>query len=102
MFDTNGSSRSNIAMKMFIPIGFIFILVFFLLTPQASAHGTHALGNGLRIKKIDAGFGGMYRDGNWVPIRISLENNGPEFDGKIAINFPSSFNNPGATISSTT
>ncbi|HEY4034849.1 MAG TPA: hypothetical protein VGL94_12885 [Ktedonobacteraceae bacterium] len=102
MFYTNGWPRYGTKIKMSIPICFTFILICFLFAPQVSAQGTRPLSNGPRIKKIDAGFGGMYRDGNWVPIQISLENNGPEFDGKITITIPSSFNNPGATISSTT
>lgn len=100
MFYSNGRPQYGTVIKIFIPI--CFICIFFLSNPQLSAQGTHPLSNGPRIKKIDAGFGGTYRDGNWVPLQISLENNGPEFNGKIAVNIPSSFNNPGAMVSSTT
>jgi len=102
MFCSNGWPRYGTAIRISIPICFICILMYFLFAPLISAQGTYPRSNGPSIKKIDAGLGGMYRDGNWVPIRISLENNGPEFDGKIAINFPASFNNPAAAISSTT
>src|SRR5437660_378598 len=102
MFYSNGWPRYGTAIRISIPICFICILMYFLFAPLVSAQGTYPRSNGPSIKKIDAGLGGMYRDGNWVPIRISLENNGPEFDGKIAINFPASFNNPAAAISSTT
>ena len=91
MFYANDQPQFSTTIRMAFSAYFIFILMFLLIAPQISAHGTYPLSRGPRIKKIDAGLGGMYRDGNWVPIQISLENNGPEFDGKIAINFPSTF-----------
>lgn len=102
MFYTHGRPRYGVTIKIFIPICLIFMLMCILLVSQVSAQGSHLLSNGPRITKVDAGFGGMYRDGNWVPLQISLENNGPEFDGKIAVNIPSSLNNPGAAVSSST
>src|SRR2546421_8920891 len=97
----NSWPRYGVIIRMSIPICFIFILMFFLCAPPILAQGSHSLSNGPRIKKINIGFGGTYRDQNWVPIQISLENNGPEFDGKIAID-SSSLNTPKAVTSSTT
>lgn len=102
MFYTNGRPRYSIIIKIAIAICFIFLSMLFLFAPRSLALGTHPLSNGPRIKKIDAGFGGAYRDGNWVPLQISLENNGPEFDGKIAVNIQSAFNRTAAASSSTT
>jgi len=101
MFYTNSWSRYRTATRMSTSICFIFILMSFLFASQVSAQATHSLSSGPRIKKIDVGLDGTYRDENWVPIQISLENNGSEFDGKIAIN-SSSLNNPRADNPSTT
>src|ERR1051326_8260607 len=37
---------------------------------------------------VTAGFDARYRDGNWIPVRVSLRNDGPDFTGKISINIP--------------
>ena len=102
MLYPNGRPSYGTTIQISLAICFSFIHMFFLAPPQISAQGTHALSNGPRIKKIDAGFGGIYRDGNWVPLQISLENSGPEFDGKITVNIPSVFSRVGAAVSSAT
>ncbi len=102
MFYTHSRSQYDTTIWMFIPVYIIFVLLFFLFPLRVSAQGTYPLSNGPRIKNIDAGFGGTYRDGNWVPLQISLENNGPEFDGKIAVNISPAFNPSGTATSSAT
>src|SRR5215470_12152036 len=37
---------------------------------------------------VAAGFDARYRDGNWIPVRVSLRNDGPDFSGKISISVP--------------
>ena len=34
---------------------------------------------------MDAGFQTRYRDGNWVPVRVTLTNNGPDFSGTLSV-----------------
>src|SRR5690348_5377893 len=35
--------------------------------------------------QADAGFGGSYRSGAWVPIRVRISNRGPQFSGVIRV-----------------
>lgn len=37
---------------------------------------------------VRAGFDGYYEDTLWIPVRLSLENNGPDVDGKVVILAP--------------
>src|SRR5215471_20415921 len=36
--------------------------------------------------QVDVGFNSFYRIGYWTPIRITLNNQGPDFSGTLAIN----------------
>src|SRR2546425_1935648 len=47
--------------------------------------------------QVNAGFETRYRDGNWVPVQITLHNDGPDFSGTLAIS-PSSGSATGLTI----
>jgi len=38
--------------------------------------------------QVDTGFNSRYRNGNWVPIHITLYNNGPDFSGMLATSNP--------------
>ncbi len=38
--------------------------------------------------QINAGFNSRYRDSNWVPVQVSLHNDGADFNGFISINVP--------------
>jgi len=46
---------------------------------------------------VNAGFETRYRDGNWVPVQITLHNDGPDFSGTLALS-PSSGSATGLTI----
>src|SRR6516162_4128522 len=35
-----------------------------------------------------AGFESHYRDGNWVPVQITLHNDGPDFNGTLSLVTP--------------
>jgi len=39
--------------------------------------------------QVSAGFDTRYRNGNWVPVHITLRNNGADFSGALSINNPS-------------
>src|SRR5215471_15157802 len=38
--------------------------------------------------QVKAGFESHYRDGNWVPVQISLRNDGPDFSGMLSLITP--------------
>ncbi len=38
--------------------------------------------------RVNAGFNSRYRDSNWVPVQVSLSNNGADFSGFVSINVP--------------
>ncbi|HLI06463.1 MAG TPA: hypothetical protein VKV40_07840 [Ktedonobacteraceae bacterium] len=82
----------------------IFALFALLLFPvTASAHGTTKLSTRATGPhfSVSAGFDTRYRDGNWVPVTVSLSNDGPDFNGTLSISIVSPFgstnNNPTAT-----
>jgi len=54
------------------------------------------------VFQVTAGFNARYRDGNWVPIQISLSNNGADFSGMLSINAPSPFAGSGNATSTST
>ncbi|HCI82811.1 MAG TPA: hypothetical protein DHW02_24330 [Ktedonobacter sp.] len=50
------------------------------------------------ISQATAGFDSRFHDGNWVPVTVTLDNNGTDFQGMVAVNVPSSpLNNNGST-----
>src|SRR5437763_10790921 len=59
-----------------------------LLFPMsASAHTTRNPSGGPGFH-VNAGFDARYRDGNWIPVQITLSNNGTDFTGTISVNVP--------------
>ncbi|MGZ3623884.1 MAG: hypothetical protein ACXWPG_12295, partial [Ktedonobacteraceae bacterium] len=34
--------------------------------------------------QVKAGFESHYRDGNWIPVQITLRNAGPDFEGSLS------------------
>lgn len=40
---------------------------------------------------VNLGFDARYRDGNWIPVQVSLANNGPDFTGAVAVHVPSPY-----------
>ena len=38
--------------------------------------------------QVKAGFESHYRDGNWVPVQITLHNDGPDFNGILSLITP--------------
>src|SRR5256885_8122181 len=73
--------------KRIIALGtfcFAFALLNFVLSTQALAR-ERAGGPTFQVK---AGFESHYRDGNWVPVQISLHNDGPDFNGVLSLMTP--------------
>src|SRR6266567_2451494 len=57
------------------------LLLFFSLPIKALAHPVTS-GPSLQVS---AGFETHYRDGNWVPVQITLRNDGPDFSGTLSL-----------------
>ncbi len=98
--------RARIAIAWALMPVSIFALLALLLFPlTASAHALTpraagaAQADGPRFS-VNAGFDTRYRDGNWIPVVISLNNSGSEFNGTLSISTVSPYggnNNPTAT-----
>ena len=58
-----------------------------LASPFPSVNNTTRLVGGPNMQ-IKAGFDGRYRDGNWVPIYITLHNTGADFNGTLSASNP--------------
>jgi hypothetical protein len=78
----------------------LLALLMFPLTAYAHTQTARAAGaDGPRFS-VNAGFDTRYRDGNWIPVVISLNNGGSDFNGTLSISTVSPYggnNNPTAT-----
>ncbi|HEV2662881.1 MAG TPA: hypothetical protein VGU68_19900, partial [Ktedonobacteraceae bacterium] len=72
--------------RLFASLCVIVLLAFFLFPLKASARASSL---SRPTFTVNIGFSSRYRDGNWVPVRVSLHNDGPDFSGSISINVPS-------------
>lgn len=74
-------------------ISAVILFVICLLFPStALAHSKQAtVAAGGPTFQVKAGFDGRYRDGNWVPLQVSLSNTGPDFSGILSINASSAY-----------
>src|SRR5207245_8987515 len=59
----------------------VLVLLFLAFPAQGQAH-TVTTGPSFEVK---AGFETRYRDGNWVPVQVTLRNGGPEFSGTLSL-----------------
>jgi hypothetical protein len=64
---------------------FALVLLCFFFPTQALAHEV----TGKPSFRVNAGFETHYRDGNWVPVQITLRNDGPDFRGALSLIAPS-------------
>src|SRR5579859_535621 len=65
------------------------IAIAFFLSP-ASASASSLVPSGGPTLQVNAGFGAYFRNGSWVPLYITLRNNGPDFSGTLATSNPES------------
>src|SRR5260221_5170533 len=59
----------------------VLVLLFLAFPAQGQAH-TVTTGPSFELK---AGFETRYRDGNWVPVQVTLRNGGPDFSGTLSL-----------------
>lgn len=97
---SHNAQRLRPTIPMHINTGSFLILacifLYFLFPLNASAYSnntTHTTASGPTLQ-VTAGFNTRFRDGNWIPVQISLSNNGPDFEGTITINTPSPYSGP--------
>jgi hypothetical protein len=64
------------------------ILCAFFLFPQLTLANRTASSLNQPTFHISAGFNSRYRDSNWVPVQVSLRNDGADFSGFISITVP--------------
>ena len=92
------TSRPQLSMTLRLLVVSSFAFLALWLFPQhASAH-IHAPQDGPTFR-VNAGFDSRYRDGSWVPLQIMLNNDGPDFTGKISINVPAPYSGQNNTNS---
>src|SRR5947209_2157133 len=48
-------------------------------------HTTRAAQNNTLVLKLEAGFDSYFRIDEWVPLLISVSNNGPDIDGELRV-----------------
>jgi uncharacterized membrane protein YhaH (DUF805 family) len=63
-------------------------LALLLLLPSARALAASPPRPGKLVMQVSAGFGTRFRNGTWVPLSVTLRNNGPAFSGALVANNP--------------
>ena len=59
---------------------FLALALLFIATPARA----HAAGAGPSLQ-VNAGFGTRYRDENWIPVQVTLNNTGADFNGTLSV-----------------
>ncbi len=102
MPDRTCRSRIGRISIMLLFCSFILLISFVTFSSPASAHHTSVAIDGPTIQRVNIGFDEQYQDGNWVPVQVTLSNNGADFSGKVSIHVPSSSYYTGANTSAST
>ncbi len=98
MLDTERDQPQRSTMVLVGAVLCFLCTLFFVFIPS-HAFALPTTTNGPTIQNISVGFRDHYQDGNWVPVQVTLHNNGADFNGSVSINAPT--NNNGITPSST-
>jgi uncharacterized membrane protein YhaH (DUF805 family) len=64
------------------------LMIAFLLFPMSASAHTARNASGGPSFHVNAGFDARYRDGNWIPVQVTLSNSGTDFTGAISVNVP--------------
>lgn len=99
MLDTERDRPQHNTMALVCVVLCFLCTLFFVFTPSP-AFAQPTIANGPTIQNISVGFRDHYQDGNWVPVLVTLHNNGPDFNGNVSINAPAT--NNGTSSSSST
>src|SRR5712692_11667066 len=81
----------GLCLALMLTMAFLLFLPRSALASSASsltlaANATRATGG--PMLQVNAGFDGRYRNGDWVPIHITLRNNGADFSGTLSTSHP--------------
>jgi uncharacterized membrane protein YhaH (DUF805 family) len=49
--------------------------------------------SGPTLTQVNAGFDSRFHDGNWVPVHVTLDNNGSDFQGTVSVSAANAFSN---------
>ncbi|MBO0778857.1 MAG: hypothetical protein J2P37_08530 [Ktedonobacteraceae bacterium] len=91
MFYKNDRPHIGRLLRFCLGAGLALVLALSVFSPRASAISLAS-----PSFQVSAGFGSRYqqRDGVWVPVQVTLHNDGPDFNGKISINPPTLYSLP--------
>lgn len=73
-------------------ISLLLALAVLLSLPRPGRAAPSTQDSGLALS-VSAGFDGYYKDGLWMPVRVLLENNGPDVSGQVRVITPRGFGN---------
>ncbi len=77
--------RPRVVIQLVLALAFVLTLALTLQPQQIFAQPARHASDGPTIRAAHVGFQGQYQDGNWVPVQVSLSNNGPDFNGKVSV-----------------
>src|SRR5258708_26454243 len=86
----DGEMLENIAQRRRLALALVAALILSLtsvLAPSAFAKSTVVPASKLTMQ-VSAGFNTRYRSGSWVPLYVTLYNNGAHFSGMLAASRP--------------
>jgi uncharacterized membrane protein YhaH (DUF805 family) len=90
MLNTNSQPHSRRYLSSLCGLAFVLVSVFFF-PGQTLAHSTTTPSFASPESfSVDVGFDGRYRDNSWIPVHISLTNDGADFNGAVSLNVPTS------------
>src|SRR5512135_915422 len=83
---TSGQSWKQLN-KRIITLAVICLVIayIYIVSPKNVLASEHIDGPTFQVK---AGFESHYRDGNWIPVQITLRNDGPDFNGFLSLITP--------------
>ena len=73
--------------------GSCFVLALLFFVSPTSAQAYTVTGRGGPSFQVNAGFDTHYRNGNWVPVQVTLRNDGPDFNGTLSLTAPTPLGN---------
>src|ERR1700730_4890126 len=92
---THHQPQLSLTLKLLMSCGCALLLISFLAPISVFAHSFHsqhaALSNDGPTLRVNAGFDSRYRQGNWIPIQVSLRNSGIDFNGSVSVNIPAPY-----------
>jgi hypothetical protein len=83
---TSGQSWKQLNKRVIALAAICLVIVFMCVVLPKSALARERID--VPTFQVKAGFESHYRDGNWIPVQISLRNDGPDFNGSLSLITP--------------